>query len=74
MQLGTLPTSRIRIVRDYAVPEGNNKIRFNPVTLGAQVGNYIQILEGVGSGDRVFVELPPGQSLDNLNFGRQSEE
>ena len=55
------------------VPGENNNIRFNRVTLGAQVGNSIQILEGVDSGDRVFVELPPGQSLDNLNFGRQRE-
>lgn len=56
------------------VPEGKNKIRFNPVTLGAQVGNQIQILEGVESGERVFVELPPGKNLDNLNFGRQNDK
>ncbi|NEO34507.1 MAG: HlyD family efflux transporter periplasmic adaptor subunit [Symploca sp. SIO3C6] len=56
------------------VPEGANQIRFNPVTLGAQVGNQIQILEGVESGDRVFVELPPGKSLENLNFGRKDDD
>ncbi|MGK7890315.1 MAG: efflux RND transporter periplasmic adaptor subunit [Leptolyngbyaceae cyanobacterium] len=54
--------------------DDDNEIRFNPVTLGAQVGNQIQILEGVESGDRVFVELPPGQSIDNLNFGRQTDD
>ena len=69
----------VSIVRDQGqpgvlVPEGNNDVRFNPVTLGAQVGNSIQILEGVESGDRVFVELPPGKSLDNLNFGRKPDE
>ena len=56
------------------VPEGKQKIRFNPVTLGAQVGDKIQLLEGVESGDRVFVELPPGKSLDNLNFGRKDKD
>lgn len=56
------------------VPDEKNNIRFNPVTLGAQVGNKIQILEGVESGERVFVELPPGKNLDNLNFGRQNDE
>ncbi|NET53018.1 MAG: HlyD family efflux transporter periplasmic adaptor subunit [Merismopedia sp. SIO2A8] len=56
------------------VPGGTNQIRFNPVTLGAQVGNQIQILEGVESGDRVFVELPPGKSLENLNFGRKDDD
>ncbi|NER00784.1 MAG: efflux RND transporter periplasmic adaptor subunit, partial [Cyanothece sp. SIO2G6] len=56
------------------VPDEDNRVRFNPVTLGAQVGNQIQILEGVESGDRVFVELPPGQSLENLNFGRQADD
>ena len=56
------------------VPDGQSDIRFNPVTLGSQVGNQIQILEGVESGDRVFVELPPGRSLENLNFGRRGED
>lgn len=69
----------VAVVRDQGqsgvlVPEGDTKIRFNPVTLGVQVDNYIQILEGVESGDRVFVELPPGKSLENLNFGRQQDE
>lgn len=69
----------VAIVRDQGqsgvlVPDGDQDIRFNPVTLGAQVDNYIQILEGAESGDRVFVELPPGKSLENLNFGRKQDE
>ncbi|MGF1499788.1 MAG: HlyD family secretion protein [Elainellaceae cyanobacterium] len=56
------------------VPDENDRIRFRPVTLGSQVGNEIQILEGVDAGDRIFVELPPGQELENLNFGRREEE
>lgn len=56
------------------VPDEDNKnIRFRPVTLGPQVGDQIQILDGVGSGDRVFVDLPPGQTLDNLRFNRDEE-
>ncbi|MEL6222211.1 MAG: HlyD family efflux transporter periplasmic adaptor subunit, partial [Cyanobacteria bacterium J06627_8] len=56
------------------VPGNNKRARFRRVTIGPQVGNQIQILEGVDAGDRIFVELPPGQTLDNLNFGRASED
>ncbi|MEB3214244.1 MAG: efflux RND transporter periplasmic adaptor subunit [Leptolyngbyaceae bacterium] len=56
------------------VPDDNNRARFRRVTIGPQVGNQIQILEGVDAGDRIFVELPPGQTLENLNFGRNSED
>ena len=56
------------------VPDENNRnIRFRPVTLGPQVGQQIQILDGVASGDRVFVDLPPGQTLDNLRFNRDEQ-
>ena len=56
------------------VPGENNKnIRFRPVNLGPQVGEQIQILDGVDSGDRVFVDLPPGQTLDNLRFNRDEQ-
>ena len=53
--------------------EKNKNIRFRPVTLGPQVGEQIQILDGVVSGDRVFVDLPPGQTLDNLRFNRDEQ-
>ncbi|MEM7794234.1 MAG: efflux RND transporter periplasmic adaptor subunit [Cyanobacteria bacterium P01_C01_bin.118] len=56
------------------VPGENNKnIRFRPVSLGPEVGDQIQILEGVSSGERVFVDLPPGQTLDNLRFNRDRQ-
>ncbi|HEY9736329.1 MAG TPA: efflux RND transporter periplasmic adaptor subunit [Trichocoleus sp.] len=51
------------------VPAGDNEIRFQEVTLGPQVGDQIQVLEGLQTGDRVFVDLPPGRSLDNLTLG-----
>lgn len=56
------------------VPGDRDRIRFRPVSLGSQVGEQIQILEGVDEGDRVFVDLPPGQKLENLNFGRDTED
>lgn len=55
------------------VPGERDRIRFRPVSLGSQAGNQIQILEGVDAGDLVFVDLPTGQTLENLNFGRGAE-
>lgn len=55
------------------VPGDQKDIRFRPVTLGPQVGDQIQILSGIDPGQRVFVDLPPGKSLDNLTFGQDQE-
>jgi len=52
------------------VPGENGQAQFEPVVLGSQVGEQIQIIEGLEAGDRVFIDLPPGQSLENLTFGR----
>ncbi len=52
------------------VPGEKGAIRFRPVTLGSQIDDQIQILDGVTAGDRVFIDLPPGQTLDNLRFNR----
>lgn len=48
------------------VPESGDNLAFHPVTLGPQVGDKIQVLSGLQSGDRVFIDLPPGKSLDRL--------
>ncbi|MGF1538189.1 MAG: efflux RND transporter periplasmic adaptor subunit [Elainellaceae cyanobacterium] len=56
------------------VTDEDGEIRLRRVTLGSQVGNQIQILEGVAPGDRIFVELPEGKTLDNLNFGQREAE
>ena len=53
------------------VLDENGQAQFEPVVLGSQVGDRIQVLEGLTAGDRVFVDLPPGQSLENLTFGRR---
>lgn len=55
------------------VPDDRDRIRFRPVALGSQAGEQIQILEGITEGDRVFVDLPPGQTLENLSFGREDD-
>lgn len=56
------------------VPGDRDRPRFQPVTLGSQAGNEIQILEGIEEGDRVFVDLPPGETLENLTFGRDAAD
>jgi HlyD family secretion protein len=48
------------------VPGDDRDIVFQPVTLGPQVGDQIQIVDGIEEGDRVFVDLPPGKSLENI--------
>jgi HlyD family secretion protein len=48
------------------VPGENQEIVFQPVTLGPQVEDQIQILSGVEEGESVFIDLPPGKSLDNI--------
>ncbi|MEM6453062.1 MAG: efflux RND transporter periplasmic adaptor subunit [Cyanobacteria bacterium P01_D01_bin.105] len=53
------------------VPGEDKAVEFKPVLLGSQVGDRIQVLEGLAEGDLVFIDLPPGQRLDNLTFGRQ---
>ena len=52
------------------VPGEEGEVEFKPVVLGSQVGDRIQVLDGLEEGDLVFIDLPPGQSLDNLTFGR----
>lgn len=48
------------------LPDSNNQPQFHPVTVGSQIGNQIQILKGLQTGDRVFIELPKGQKLDDI--------
>ncbi|MBE9179412.1 efflux RND transporter periplasmic adaptor subunit [Oculatella sp. LEGE 06141] len=56
------------------IPDDDNRPRFEPVTIGFAVGDQTQILEGVEPGDRVFIDLPPGQSLENLMFRRNQRD
>ncbi|MEM8716950.1 MAG: efflux RND transporter periplasmic adaptor subunit, partial [Cyanobacteria bacterium P01_G01_bin.4] len=56
------------------VPDERDRIRFRPITIGSAVDSKTQVLDGLEAGNRVFVDLPPGQSLENLNFGRDRNE
>lgn len=53
------------------VPDEAGQAQFESVVLGSQVGDRIQVVDGLEVGDRIFIDLPPGQSLENLTFGRQ---
>ncbi|PZO59985.1 MAG: efflux transporter periplasmic adaptor subunit [Phormidesmis priestleyi] len=52
------------------VPGESDQAEFKPVVLGSQEGDRIQVLDGLEKGDRIFIDLPPGQSLENLTFGQ----
>lgn len=41
------------------VPDAKNKPLFHSVTIGSQIKDQTQILEGVKQGDRVFINPPP---------------
>ncbi|MBD2250581.1 efflux RND transporter periplasmic adaptor subunit [Nostoc parmelioides] len=40
------------------VPDAQNKPQFREVTIGAQIQDQTQVLSGLKTGDRVFVDLP----------------
>ncbi len=42
------------------VPGDNNEPMFRPIKVGASVRDKVQVLEGLKSGDRVFIDVPPG--------------
>ena len=52
------------------IPGDRDEIRFQEVTLGPQVGNQIPVIDGIEAGQRVFIDLPPGKSLDTLTLGQ----
>ncbi|NJL43400.1 MAG: efflux transporter periplasmic adaptor subunit, partial [Pseudanabaena sp. SU_2_4] len=47
------------------LPDRDNKPQFRPVTLGITVNNRTQILKGVSSGERVFLNLPASKQPGN---------
>ncbi|WP_375340623.1 efflux RND transporter periplasmic adaptor subunit [Okeania sp. SIO3I5] len=50
------------------IPDAKNQPKFQPVTVGFNIDNKIQVLQGIKAGDRVFIELPKGKKLDDI-FG-----
>ena len=53
------------------VPDARNRPEFRPVTLGSAIGDQTQVLEGVASGERVFVDLPPEEAQRWMNPNNQ---
>lgn len=48
------------------VPDKNNKAIFREVTIGSQVGNETQILEGLQMGDRIFTSPPQDYKIQKM--------
>ncbi|MBH8575208.1 efflux RND transporter periplasmic adaptor subunit [Nostocaceae cyanobacterium CENA369] len=46
------------------IPDENNKPQFRAVTVGAQIQDQTQILEGIKQGDRVFVNPPKDYKIE----------
>jgi len=46
------------------IPDGKNKPQFREVTVGAQIQDQTQILEGVKEGDRVFINPPKDYKIE----------
>ena len=65
-----IPTVAI-VTRDgqqgVLVPDERDRPEFVPVTLGSGIGNQTQVLDGLESGDRVFVDLPPDAAREWMN-------
>ena len=54
------------------LPDKNNKANFSEVTIGSQVGNETQILEGLQKGDRIFIS-PPDDYKIQKNLEKRNE-
>ncbi|MGB3508096.1 MAG: efflux RND transporter periplasmic adaptor subunit [Microcoleaceae cyanobacterium] len=48
------------------ITDAQNQPRFKSVIIGSTIGNQVQILEGIRSGQRVFVSLPEGKKLEDF--------
>jgi len=53
------------------VPDERDRPEFVPVTLGSGIGNQTQVLDGLDSGDRVFIDLPPEAAEEWMNPNQQ---
>lgn len=40
------------------IPDKENKPKFQPITIGSTVQNKTQVVEGLGSGQKVFIDFP----------------
>jgi HlyD family secretion protein len=49
------------------VADKDNQAKFRSVTVGATVGDLIQILQGVSLGERIFISPPEGQKIEGVD-------
>ncbi len=55
------------------IPDQTNRPEFRPITIGTAVGDQTQVLEGIESGDRVFVDLPEKDAQKWMNPNEETE-
>lgn len=48
------------------IPDAKNQPKFQQISIGSTIGNKIQVLSGLKTGDRVFIELPQGKKLEDI--------
>ena len=48
------------------VPGADQAPLFRAVVIGSTVGNQTEILDGLQPGEQVFLDLPPGVSLEDV--------
>lgn len=48
------------------VPDDRQQPVFRVITVGSTVGDLTQVMDGLEAGDRVFTELPPGLSFEEI--------
>lgn len=53
------------------VPNERDRPEFRPVELGGAIGDQTQVLEGLESGERVFIDLPPEEAQKWMNPNEQ---
>jgi HlyD family secretion protein len=52
------------------IPDNDKKPKFQPITIGASVKTQTQVLEGLTSGQRVFIDYPKGQEPKQPEDGK----
>jgi HlyD family secretion protein len=71
----TVPTVAISSKRGQTgvyIPGENNEPIFKPLKVGASVRDKVQVLEGLKSGDRVFIDIPNGFKEKMMGDGNKT--
>lgn len=56
------------------VADAENQPTFKPVTIGPTIGNQTQVLQGLETGERVFVELPENKKLEDFTKTKDEKQ